>query len=137
MVYECDYHIVWVPKYRFRILKGAVKELVEHGVRMLCERKRCVVEELSAQEDHIHLLVSVPPKVSISQHIRVLKGKLAIKIFKSYSQIKQKPYWGNHFWARGYFVSTVGLDEDMIKRYVQYQEKEQKKVEAQQQSFEF
>jgi len=104
---------------------------------MLCEWKRCVVEDLSVQEDHIHLLVSVPSKISISQLLGVFEGKLAIKIFRSYPQFKQKPNWGNHFWARGYFVSTVGLDEDMIKRYVQYQEKEQKKVEAQQQSFEF
>ncbi|SDX55606.1 putative transposase [Aequorivita viscosa] len=137
VVYKCDYHIVWVPKYRLRILKGAIKELVEQDIRMLCEWKSCEVEELNVQEDHIHLLVSVPPKVSISKLMGTLKGKIAIKLFKSYPKLKKKPYWGNHFWARGYFVSTVGLDEEMIKKYVKYQEKEEKRVEDQQQKFDF
>jgi len=83
------------------------------------------------------LVVSVPPKVSISKLMGILKGKLAIKLFKSYPKLKEKPYWGNHFWARGYFVSTIGLDEEMIKKYVQYQEKEEKKIEVQQQKFDF
>ncbi len=135
VVYKCDYHIVWVPKYRLRILKGLVKELVENDVRMLCQWKGCEVQELNVQEDHVHLLVSVPPKVSISKLMGTLKGKLAIKLFKSYPKLKKKPYWGNHFWARGYFVSTVGLDEDMIRRYVKYQEKEERRVEDQQQRF--
>ena len=137
VVYKCDYHIVWVPKYRLRILKGSIKELVEQDIRMLCEWRSCEVEELNVQEDHIHLLVSVPPKVSISKLMGTLKGKIAIKLFKSYPKLKKKPYWGNHFWARGYFVSTVGLDEEMIKKYVKYQEKEEKRVEDHQQKFDF
>ena len=104
---------------------------------MLCEWKKCEVIELNVQDNHIHLLVSVPPKISISYLMGVLKGKIAIKLFKSYPKLKKKPYWGNHFWARGYFVSTVGLDEEMIKRYVKYQEKEEKKAEDQQQKFDF
>ncbi len=118
-------------------MKGAIKELVEHDIKMLCQWKSCEVEDLSVQEDHIHLLVSVPPKVSISRLMGTLKGKIAIKLFKSYPKLRQKPYWGNHFWARGYFVSTVGLDEDTIRKYVKYQEKEEKKVENQQQRFDF
>lgn len=137
VVYKCDYHIVWVPKYRFRILKGAIKELVEHDIRSLCQWKECIVDELNVRDDHIHLLVSVPPKVSISKLMGTLKGKIAIKLFKSYPKLKQKPYWGNHFWARGYFVSTVGLDEDTIRNYVKYQEKEEKKIEDHQQRFDF
>ena len=137
VVFKCDYHIVWVPKYRFRILKGAIKDLVEQDIRMLCEWKGCLVEELNIQDDHVHLLVSVPPKISISQLMGTLKGKIAIKLFRSYPKLKKKPYWGNRFWARRYFVSTVGLDEDMIKRYVKYQEKEERKVEEQQQGFDF
>jgi len=137
VIYKCDYHIVWVPKYRLRILKGEIKDLIEEDIRKLCEWKDCEVSELSIQEDHIHLLVSVPPKVSISHLLGILKGKLAIKLFKSYPHLKKKPYWGNHFWARGYFVSTVGLDEDMIRKYVKYQEKEEKKVEDQQKRFDF
>jgi len=137
VIYKCDYHIVWVPKYRLRILKGEIKSLVEEDIRNLCEWKSCEVVELNVQEDHIHLLVSVPPKVSMSHLMGVLKGKIAIKLFKSYPKMKKKPYWGNHFWARGYFVSTVGLDEEMIKKYVKHQEKEEKKIEDNQKSFDF
>lgn len=137
VIYKCDYHIVWVPKYRLRILKGSIKALVERDIRSLCEWKNCEVQELNIQEDHVHLLVSVPPKVSISKLMGVLKGKIAIKLFKSYPKLKQKPYWGNHFWARGYFVSTVGLDEEMIRKYVRHQEKEEKMIEENQQRFDF
>ncbi len=137
VVYKCDYHIVWVPKYRFRILTDTIKELVDHDVRMLCEWKRCEIMEMNVQQDHIHLVVSVPPKVSISELMGTLKGKLAIKLFKSYPGLKKKPYWGNHFWARGYFVSTIGIDEELIKRYVKYQEKQEKQMEAQQHRFDF
>lgn len=74
---------------------------------LLCEWKKCEVQEMSVQNDHIHLVVSISPMVSISEMMGILKGKLTIKLFKSYPKIKQKPYWGNHFWARGYFVSTL------------------------------
>ena len=137
VVYKCDYHIVWVPKYRFRILTGQIKLLMESDIRMLCEWKKCEIQEMSVQIDHIHLVLSIPPKVSISELMGILKGKLAIKLFKTYPKLKQKPYWGNHFWARGYFVSTVGIDEDLIKRYVKHQEKEEKQVEEQQHRFDF
>jgi putative transposase len=109
--------------------------MVDTNVRMLCDWNMCVVQELSIQEDYIHLLVSIPPEISVSKLMGILKGKIAIKLFKSYPELKHKPYWGNHFWARGYFVSTVGLDEEMIKRYVKHQEKEEKIIEDQQQSF--
>ncbi len=135
VVYKCDYHIVWTPKYRYRVLFGEVKSLVENDIRMLCERKSVEVMELNVQIDHVHVLVSIPPKVSVSVLMGTLKGKLAIKLFKSYPKLKQKPYWGNHFWSRGYFVTTVGVDEEVIRRYVKYQEKEDKKEESQGQSF--
>ena len=135
VIYKCDYHIVWVPKYRFRILTGQVKELVEQDIRMLSEWKGCEVIELNVQSDHIHLVVSIPPKVSISEYMGTIKGKLAIKLFKSYSGLKKKPYWGNHFWARGYFASTIGIDEDKIRRYVKYQEEEEKKAESHAEDF--
>ena len=137
VIYKCDYHIVWVPKYRLRILTGTIRDSVDRDIRMLCEWKNSEVVELNVREDHIHMVVSVPPKVSISNLMGVLKGKIAIKLFKSYPDLKKKPYWGNHFWARGYFVSTVGLDEEMIKKYVQHQEKEEKIVEEQQRKFDF
>ncbi len=137
VIYKCDYHIVWVPKYRFRVLTGQIKELVEEDIRMLCQWKRCDIQELSVQLDHIHVVLSIPPKISVSELMGVLKGKLAIKLFRSYPKLKQKPYWGNHFWARGYFVSTVGIDEATIKRYVRYQEQQEKQIEEQQHKFDF
>ena len=135
VVYKCDYHIVWTPKYRFRVLFGEVKQLVEQDIKMLCEWKGSEVTELNIQVDHIHLVVSIPPKVSVSVMMGTLKGKLAIKIFKTYPKLKQKPYWGNHFWSRGYFVNTVGIDDEMIRRYVKYQEGEDKKEESQGRDF--
>ena len=99
VVWKCDYHIFFCPKYRFQILTGVIKDLVEADIRMLCEWKGCEIEELSVQSDHIHMLVSIPPKVSVSELMGTLKGKLAIKLFKSYPQMKQKPYLGNHFWS--------------------------------------
>ncbi len=135
VVYKCDYHIVWTPKYRYRVLFGEVKSLVENDIRMLCDRKSVEVTELNVRIDHVHVVVSIPPKISVSTLMGTLKGKLAIKLFKSYPKLKQKPYWGNHFWSRGYFVTTVGVDEEIIRRYVKYQEKEDKKEESQGQSF--
>ncbi|MCJ7630293.1 MAG: IS200/IS605 family transposase, partial [Longimicrobiales bacterium] len=131
VVYRCDYHIVFVPKYRFRVLTGAIAELVDRDIRALSEWREVVVWELAVQPDHVHLVCSIPPKVSVSQFMGLLKGKLAIKLFKSYPKMRQKPYWGNHFWARGYFVSTVGVDEEMIRRYVRHQEERERQEERQ------
>ncbi len=119
------------------MLKGAIKEMLDRDIRGMSEWMGCEVEELNVQEDHVHVVVSIPPKVSVSEYVGTVKGKRAIKLFKSYSGMRQKPYWGNHFWSRGYFASTVGIDEEMIKRYVKYQEKEEKKEEQQQGSFDF
>lgn len=93
---------------------------------MLLEWKSSEMIELNIQRDHVHLIVSVPPKISISQLMGILKGKTAIKIFKSYPQLRTKPYRGNHFWAKGYCVDAVGLDEDKIKKYVKYLEEQQR-----------
>lgn len=131
VIYRCTYHIVWTPKYRFRILEGLVKEQLSKDIQMLLECKSCELVEMNIQIDHIHLIVSIPPKLSISELMGILKGKTAIKIFKSYPKLKKKPYWGNHFWARGYCVDTIGLDEAKIKKYVKYQE-EQERLEGQQ-----
>ena len=121
VVYKCDYHIVWVPKYRYRILKGAVKEHLEKDLRTLCEWKKAEIVEVNIQEDHVHLIISIPPKISVSEMMGIIKGKTAIKIFRSYPELKKKPYWGNHFWARGYFCATVGqMTEEMIKQYLEH-----------------
>lgn len=120
--YKCDYHVVFTPKYRFRILNGLIKPLLEHDIQAISSWKDVEILELNIQIDHVHMVCSVPPKLSISDYMGVLKGKLAVKMFKTYPNLKQKPYWGNHFWSRGYFVSTIGLDEELIRRYVKYQE---------------
>ena len=137
VVYKCDYHIVWAPKYRFRILTGEVAKLMERDIRLYSEWLGCEVVELNVRVDHVHIVVSIPPKVSVSAYMGTVKGKTAIKVFKSYPTLKKKPYWGNHFWARGYFVNTVGINEDMIRRYVKYQEDEERKEERNQQGFDF
>ena len=129
VVYHCNYHVVWVPKYRYRVLEGAVKEMVERDIHTLCSWREVEVVELSVQRDHVHLVCSIPPKLSVSEFMGLLKGKLAIKLFKSYPGLRKKPYWGNHFWARGYFVSTVGVDEEMIRRYVKHQEEKEREEE--------
>ena len=134
-VYCCDYHIVFTPKYRFRILEGKVGEIVEHKLRQICAWYDVEIKEMNIQSDHIHMLISIPPKYSVSEMMGILKGKSAIAIFKTKRRLKQKPYWGNHFWARGYFVSTVGLDEEKIKRYIKYQEDQEKKEEGEQDQF--
>ncbi len=127
--YKCEYHVVFVPKYRFRILTGTVNNLVDHDIRLISQWKEVEVLELNVQADHVHLVCSIPPKISVSDFMGILKGKLAMRVFKSYPDLKQKPYWGNHFWAKGYFISTIGLDEEMIRRYVRHQEKEERKRE--------
>jgi putative transposase len=136
-VYQCNYHIVWVPKYRYRVLTGAIKEMVEKDIHTLCEWREVEVLELSLQADHVHLGCSIPPKLSISDFMGFLKGKLAIKLFKSYPRLRKRPYWGNHFWTRGYFVNTIGMNEDLVRRYVKYQEEREKEEERNKQGFLF
>ena len=97
VIYKCEYHIVFVPKYRYKILEGALKEFLEEEIKKLCEWKDVIIEEMNIQKDHIHMVVSIPPKISISEFMGFLKGKLAIKLFKSYPWMKKKPYWGKPF----------------------------------------
>ena len=123
----CKYHIVWVPKYRYRVLSGPVAEELYKTIQVYSGRLNCYVKELNIQKDHVHLLISVPPKVSISKLIGTLKGKTAIQVFRQFPYLKNKPYWGNHFWARGYCVDTVGIDEEIIRKYVKFQEKEEQR----------
>lgn len=127
VLWHCQYHIVWVPKYRFRVLKGPVAREVLNCIEIYSGRLSCQVVELNVQVDHVHLLVKVPPKVSISQLVGTVKGKSALRLFTRFPYLKQKPYWGNHFWAKGYCVDTVGVDADMIRKYVKYQEKQEQR----------
>lgn len=132
-LWHCQYHIVWVPKYRYRVLVGNVATEVDRYIRTYTEYQKCEVVELNVQIDHVHLIVMVPPKISISTFVGAVKGKTAIRIFNKFPKLRQKPYWGNHFWADGYCVDTIGLDEDKIRKYVKYQEKKDQQRENQMQ----
>ncbi len=105
-------------------MKGEIKNEVEYCIRMFSSQKGCTIEELNVQFDHVHLLIMVPPKVSISDLMGILKGRTAIRVFNKFKHLKNKPYWGNHLWSKGYCVDTVGLDAEMVKRYVKFQEHE-------------
>ena len=124
-IWHCQYHVVWCPKYRYKVLIGRVKEEIKSTLELFCAKLDCEIVELNIQPDHVHLLVMVPPKVSISQLIGTLKGRSAIRAFQKFRDLKVKRYWGNHFWAKGYCVDTVGVDAEMIRRYVKYQEKKE------------
>ena len=123
VLWHCQYHIVWVPKYRYRVLKGVIGQEAHNSIMVFSSQLRCQIVELNVQPDHVHLLVKVPPKVSISKLMGVVKGRTALRLFSRFPQLRQKPYWGNHFWAKGYCVDTVGVDAEIIRKYVKYQEK--------------
>jgi putative transposase len=127
-VWECKYHLVWCPKYRFRILSGEVGRSVRDIIKQLWEWKKVEILAGNIQVDHIHLVLSIPPKYSVSELVGFLKGKSAIKIFDRHLELKRR-YWGWHFWAKGYCVSTVGLDEDQIRKYVLWQLKRDRIIE--------
>ena len=129
-IWQCNYHIVFCPKYRFKIMKGTVADSVHEFISQLCEWKKLEIMEMNVQEDHVHLLLSIPPKHSVSGIVGFLKGKCAIKMFDRHLDLKKR-YWGRHFWAKGYCVSTVGLDEDKIRKYVKWQRKKDKRLEQQ------
>ena len=96
--------------------------MIEEKIRSICEWKKVEIMELNVRRDHIHAVVIIPPKISVSELMGMLKGKTAILLFKGRPNLKKKPYWGNHFWSRGYCVTTLGMDEEKIRRYVKYQE---------------
>jgi putative transposase len=102
---------------------------VNRCIRSFSEQQRCEIVELNIQVDHVHLLAMVPPKVSISDYVGTIKGRSAIRVFNKFRKLKDKPYWGNKFWACGYCVDTVGLDAEMIRKYVKFQEKKEKVIE--------
>lgn len=128
-IYECKYHIVFCPKYRYRIFKEGIGEYTKEQVIQLCKQKEEIeVLELNVQPDHVHLVVSIPPKYAVSEFMGYLKGKLALRLFQQYESLGRR-YWGRHLWARGYCVSTIGLDEEKIRKYVKWQEKQEKQAE--------
>ena len=131
-IYECKYHFAICPKYRFRIFKDEIAEYVKQQTYILCHQKELVeILELNVQLDHIHLVMSIPPKYSVSSVMGFVKGKLALRLFQRYERLGKR-YWGRHLWARGQCVSTVGLNEQQIREYVKWQEKKEKEIEKRQ-----
>lgn len=126
--WKCQYHIVFIPKYRRKVMYGNVKADVREILKKLCEFKKVEIVEGAVCSDHVHLCVSIPPKLSVSEFVGYLKGKSALMVFDKHPEIGSK--WDRSFWARGYYVSTVGnITEDAIKRYIQEQQEESKQEE--------
>ena len=126
--WDCKYHVVIVPKYRRRKFYGSLRSEIGKILRQLCQQKDIVLVKGNALSDHVHMLLSVPPKYSIAMMIGYLKGKSAIRVHRELLKTRGTLF-GRAFWSRGYCVSTVGLDEAMIKRYIQNQEKDEREQE--------
>lgn len=126
-LYECKYHLVFCPKYRHRIFQEEIAQYTTKLVHQLLGQKDAIeVLELNVQADHIHMVAWIPPKYAVSEVMGYLKGKLALRLFQRYERFGRQ-YWGRHLWARGYGVSTVGLNEEKIRRYVRWQEKRERR----------
>ena len=126
--WECKYHIVWIPKCRRQVLYGRLRQHLGDVLRELARQKECAVEEGHLVADHVHMLLSIPPKDAVAQVVGFLKGKSAIHIARTYLGRRQN-FLGQHFWARGYYVSTVGRDEATIRAYIQKQRDEDKRLD--------
>jgi len=118
--WNCKYHIVFAPKYRRQIIYGQIKADVGRILRQLCERKGVEIIEATAYPDHIHMLVSIPPKLSVSSFVGYLKGKSSLMIFDRHANLKYK-YGNRKFWCRGYYVDTVGRNRKIIQEYIKNQ----------------
>ena len=126
--WECKYHVVFIPKCRRRTLYGNLRRHLGEVFHELARHKECRIEEGHLMADHVHMLISIPPKYAVSQVVGYIKGKSAIHIARVYGERKRN-FVGQHFWARGYFVSTVGRDERVIREYIRHQEGEDKRLE--------
>jgi putative transposase len=126
--WECKYHVVFIPKYRKKSIYGWVRKELGLIMRGLAQQKEVVVEEGHLMPDHVHMLLSIPPKYSVSAVVGFIKGKSAIAIARRFMD-RAKNFVGQNFWARGYYVSTVGRDEEQIRKYISEQEKEDKRLD--------
>ena len=127
-VWECKYHIVWIPKYRRKTLYKELRQYLGEIFHNLAKQKECHIEEGHLMGDHVHILISIPPKYSVAQIVGFIKGKSAIAIARNYLG-KKRNFTGQSFWARGYHASTVGRDEERIRNYIKNQEKEDQRLE--------
>ncbi|UXR86792.1 IS200/IS605 family transposase [Staphylococcus felis] len=124
----CKYHIVFTPKYRRKIIYNQYRPSIIEMIKLLCKYKDVEIIKGHMMPDHVHLLVSIPPKISVSSFMGYLKGKSALMIFDRHANLKYK-FGNRHFWTEGYYVSTVGLNEATIKKYIQNQEKHDKAID--------
>jgi putative transposase len=121
--WDCKYHVVFIPKRRRKLIYGTLRKGLGEIFHELARRKECRIEEGHLMADHVHICISIPPKYAVSNVVGYLKGKSAIVIARRFKG-KQRNFSGEHFWARGYYVSTVGLDEEMVREYIRNQEQE-------------
>ena len=126
--WECKYHVVFIPKGRRKALFGQLRPYLGEVLRRLATQKESRIEEGHLMPDHVHMMISIPPKYAVSQVIGYIKGKSAIHMARVYGERKRN-FTGQHFWARGYFVSTVGRNEEAIRKYIRQQEKEDARLE--------
>jgi len=126
--WECKYHVTWIPKYRKKSLYGDLRKYLEEVIRELARQKECEVIEGHMVSDHVHMLISIPPKYAVAQVIGYIKGKSAIHIARNYLG-RKKNFTGQHFWAKGYHVSTVGRNEEAIRKYIKEQEAEDQRLD--------
>ena len=127
-VYDLKNHFVWIPKYRRRTLYRELRQHLGEVIRDLAQQRESRIEEGHLRPDHVHVLISIPPKHAVSQVVGYIKGKSAIHIARSYLG-RRSNFRGQHFWARGYWVSTVGKDEKAVREYIRGQEKEGRRLE--------
>ena len=129
--WECKYHIVFIPKYRRKALFGQIRRDLADVFHNLARQRESLIEEGHLMSDHVHMMISIPPKYAVSQVVGFIKGKSAIHIARTYSG-RKKNFVGQHFWARGYFASTVGRDEKVIREYIRRQEQEDRRIDQMQ-----
>src|ERR1700685_3395881 len=126
--WECKYHVVFIPKMRRKVLYGELRRYLGEVFRSLAVQKESRIEEGHLMPDHVHMLISIPPKFAVANVVGFIKGKSAIHIARTFMERKRN-FVGQHFWARGYFVSTVGRDKAVIRKYIRDQEAEDKRVD--------
>ena len=127
-VWECEYHVVFIPKCRRKTLYGGLRKHLGDLFRQLAQQKESKIEEGHLMPNHVHMMISIPPKNAVAQVIGFIKGKSAMHLARVYGERKRN-FVGQHFWARGYFVSTVGRDEQVIREYIRKQEEEDQRLE--------
>ena len=126
--WECKYHVVFIPKCRRKVLFKELRRHLGEVFRQLAEQKESRIEEGHLMPDHVHMMIAIPPKHAVSQVIGCIKGKSAIHLARVYGERKRN-FVGQHFWARGFYVSTVGRDEQAVRKYIREQEEEDKRLD--------